>query len=402
MKALYLFVALAIVLGNSIFLDAQDWTNRSECETFLNAREKLTPLDPIEGIWAMSYDILLYNQRKKAISEEPNEYVAELVIVKDEDGKYGIYDLDGKPAYFDLGFKSASLPGQYLFNVKYPDTKTKASAEAVFGEDGRLLFSYRKPAKQVELEMGRSYREGMYAVFDHKWLKLFPEREFQSSEIAVSAEDIVEEEQNILQTNNAFLLSERYGIAVLSESTKNANIRIVDESGNESPASALAYQDETGLLLFELEAASIHKELGPDLFPLKKRVSALGEDLVLFFLNGGDGAKIPNSYQMSSASLSSQLGRKGQLDRFVVESKSNASLGSFLFDDQLHLAGIETSTNADEDLLEFFHSPKVMELLARISADQQQDIDLTSEERTKKEAIAEFLKKRVFLLQVFE
>jgi len=402
MKALHLFITLAIVLGNSIFLDAQDWTNRSDCETYLKALEHAETLNPIEGIWAMSYDVLLYNQRDKLISSEAYEFVAELFVVKEDDGQYGIYDLEGNPAYLDLGFESASLPGQYLFNVKYPDTKTKAGAEAVFGEDGRLLFDYRKPAEQLELEMGRSYREGMYAIFDHKWLKLFPERAFKPSEIALSAEDIVEEEENILQTNNAFLLSERYGIAVSSESSENANIRIVDELGNESPASTLVYQNETGLLLFELEAAAIHKELGPDLFPMKKRVSALGEDLVLFFMNRGDGAKIPNNYQMSSASLSSQLGRKGELDRFMVESKSNASFGSFLFDDQLHFAGIETTTNADEDLLEFFHSPKVMELLARVAADQQEDIDLTSEERTKKEAIADFLKKRVFLLQVVE
>lgn len=394
MKALYLLFAIVGILGNTISLDAQDWTNKTECEAFLNAREKVAPLDPIEGIWAMSYDVLLHNQRKKIISETPNEYVAELVIVKDEDGQYGIYDLEGKPAYFDLGFDKASLPGQYLFKVKYPDTKTSAGAEAVFGEDGRLLFTYRKPTEQLEKEMGRGFRDGMYAIFDHRWLKLFPEREHN---VATSKPP----QDEVLTSSSAFLLSERYGIAVVEDIPENAKIRLADAAGHHDFANVTAFQKETGLLVFELNANAIHKELGENIYPLSKRVPALGEELLLL-LSAKKGDQTLN-HEYYGAEVSSKLGNDGELDRFVLQTKGDLTIGAFAFNELMQFVGIEVSGNDHKELHEFFHAPKVMESLARVEAEQAEASGFphNGEDEAKREALAELLKQRIFILEIF-
>ncbi len=371
------YLLLGIICLIAVGVRAQNWSDRASCQAYFDKQETL---NPIEGIWSMSYRTELQNFRGKLIAEEDHPHVAQLVIVSEANGMYGIYNLEGKPDYFDLIFESTAMPGQYLFTCQYPDSKTKASATAVFGEDGSLIFDYEKPEGQLEFELGRSFVNGMKALFEHQWVKMYPARKDLQVEAEMQLSEV--ENRSVLARSTVFILSKNWAITSLPDwqdewgETCDLELRSDKEESGVLKAKSHYYDATTGLLLLNL--LPIEKSKGEILYPLSDRFPFHDEELKLSVLNDGNqNSEFRNTHWISESAL------KDNFDCFAVKGAGKCEEGAALFDAEGRLMGLTTCpavSELEDEQVKVISSLRMIQLLSRIDVKRSYESRETGEE----------------------
>ncbi len=297
-----------------------------------------SPLDPIEGIWSLTYTRTIYDSSGKQVSRKVHQDLFRVGIKR----AGALFDgciltaSDAKLVGRGIGqFQPTSTPGAYLFKLAF--LPTGASAKAVAGITSKRLLSFviAVPKEQVKHEMGDKYDNNQITT-SYQLLRLFPLSKGGAAGV-LSGSGFAIAENGMIVTNSH----------VVNGATR---IRVKGVEGNFSrtySARIVAEDARNDLALLRIDDPGFSK-FSPIPFGVRPQIAQIGENV--FVLGYPLRASMGDDIKLTNGIISATSGVRGNLTMYQISAPiQRGNSGGPLFDAQGNLIGIIRSKHSEAE-----------------------------------------------------
>jgi len=324
MKRLIIFIPLLLLLVQQNYSQL-GWRNKTDWEKYF--KERISSLDPIEGIWSNTHTLKIYNSYNRLISQKYKPQVEIVAIFKSWDG-YKTWSIDGDNSYATHTFENAASSGIYLFKCTYSQTGSTSKANAILTGNGLLEFSYEKPIAQLRMDVGQDYIAGISLIFEHKWIKVSPKKEDYTTSQKSSGTGFAISSNGLIVTT--FHLVDR---------AKNINVRGINGDFNKTYKAKVMVSDKNNdLALIQIDDYSFSSQsIIP--YTIKTNLAGVGENI--YILGYPLRATMGDEIKLTNGIISSKTGFQGDITSYQISAPVQpGNSGGPLFNDQGNILGI--------------------------------------------------------------
>lgn len=324
-KIIYLIIAIFTISA----LSAQPFYNKSDWEKFFNNR--LSELDPIEGIWSLSRASKGYNSNQELINSNNDfNYVQSIAIYK-KDNDYIFYDLDDEN-YEEIKFTKTA--NQNIFICEYFYSKGLRNivrSTAIMTNNMLLEYTYKEPSTEAKYRANKSngyWPNGYYTVYSIKCLKIFPTENSIINKSKSSGTGFSISSNGIIVTNYHVI-----------DGANTIKVRGINSNFNNTyKAKVLVSDKNNDLALIQIDDYNF-KSLGVIPYTIKTSLSGVGENI--FVLGYPLRATMGEEIKLTNGIISSKSGFQGEINSYQISAPIQpGNSGGPLFDSQGNIVGI--------------------------------------------------------------
>jgi len=337
---LRLFLFCTILLFLPLFSQIAVWAACTDTEESLRAyiTSAKSPLDPIEGIWSLTYTKTVYDSSGKQTSRKAHQDVFRVGMKR----AGALFDgcilnaADDKLTGKSIGrFQQTSTPGAYLFKLAFLPTGASAKAIAGITSKGLLSFVIAMPKDQVKHEMGDKYDNHQITI-SYQLLRLFPLSKGGAAGVT-SGSGFAISPNGVIVTNSH----------VVNGATK---IRVKGVEGNFArtySARIVAEDTRNDLALIRIEESGF-SGFSPIPFTIRPQIAQIGESV--FVLGYPLRASMGDDIKLTNGIISATSGVRGNLTMYQISAPiQRGNSGGPLFDAQGNLIGIIRSKHSEAE-----------------------------------------------------
>jgi len=318
-------IVFAAIIATILVLQTSGQGLNSEQEFKEYYRKNISTIDPIEGIWSVSFTVKNIYQNEVIQSE--NTPQSETVAVIKKNDYYSTFNTDGSSFDSDIKFYKTATFGIYLFNTYFKKSNSTAKGNAILTGNGLLEFASKMPDKEIKSRIGRNI-PGTSIVTEYQWIKVFPTEDEYNSPVSSSGTGFAIDSDGIIVTNHH----------VVNGAT---NILIRGINGDFSKplrAKVLLEDINNDLAILKIDDTSF-SSLGIVPFVISNKSSDAGSSV--FCLGYPLRATMGDEIKLTNGIISSKSGFQGDITTYQITAPVQpGNSGGPLFDDKGKLVGI--------------------------------------------------------------
>ena len=326
MKKSVLSFIFIISISSGIF--SQPFSTQSQWEKYFT--DRIQNLDPIEGIWSVSYTGKRYDSYNRLVWQEHFPPSEKMAIYK-TGNVYMRYNIGGINDYSNFSFQNSATSGIYILEIYFNASRSITTANVVLAGNGLLEFSYQEPTAQVRINFarfGQQYVTGTKMVFEHNWIKLFPKAEdynkpqkSSGTGFAISSNGIIVTNYHVIDGANSIIVR-----GINSDFYKTYKAKVLASDRNNDLA--LIQIDDYGFT-----------SLGTIPYTIRTGATGVGENI--FVLGYPLRATMGDEIKLTNGIISSRSGFQGDVTSYQISAPVQpGNSGGPLFDNQGNIIGI--------------------------------------------------------------
>lgn len=318
----------AIIYSFSINLFSQCMDNESDFKKYFI--ENSANLDPIEGIWSISWKGRVYDIYGNLLANEKSPQSAQEVIIRNGNEFISCPNkATNSSSIFKGTFQKTAAVGIYIYNRFFYSTSENAQANATLN-NGLLEYSLELPEKYKKIGSPNPRLTGR-VIYDEQWIKLFPSEADLRSNRKTTGSGFAISSNGIIATN--------YHVV---ENAKSIKIRGANLDFNKAYNAKILISDKhNDLALIQIDDSEFNS-LKAIPFTIKTTLAGIGENV--FVLGYPLTATMGDEIKLTNGIVSSKTGFQGDITSYQVSAPVQpGNSGGPLFDSQGNLIGIINS-----------------------------------------------------------
>lgn len=289
-------------------------------------KKNINTLNPIEGIWSISFNEKVYDQYNQLVKNQDYSQVVTVGVIKKDE----YYFTCGISANLnnEMKFYKTSNPGIYLYNHYYKKSNSTAKANAVLIGNSLIEYSYQEPVDELKSNFGSHYISGISITYEYKWIKIFPSENEYKSSAPSSGTGFAISSNGIIATNHH----------VVNEAT-NIRVRGINGDFSKTYKAKIVIEDKNNdLAIIQIDDISF-SSLGTIPYVLSYKSCDVGSSI--FCLGYPLVATMGDEIKLTNGIISSKSGFQGDVTTYQVSAPVQpGNSGGPLFDDKGNLIGI--------------------------------------------------------------
>lgn len=146
--------------------------------------DRITSIDPIEGIWSISANTKNYDSYNRQTNNYNDQQGHKRAIYR-SNSEFNSCLISANNNFANVSFNTTAVKGVYLFKIYYPATSSTINGNATLNNIGILEYSYEMPTVVLKRMMGTDYENGMRSIITATCIKIFPtEVNYKETQIA--------------------------------------------------------------------------------------------------------------------------------------------------------------------------------------------------------------------------